>query len=197
MVFGHLMQCISHIIQYGQVFFTQQNDMSNNILQVLLNLAGESINATGFRINEADNAEGALIMQLIVHHYGTILQNHHWQFIFTKTIERLNKKITNNFFYGRLIGVFLISFKSNYDVAQSVLSEQLGIFGQVVKAMFHNIEYYTTPHDIKIFVVCGSYIMMQNNMLQEMQQFLPQLLDFIVTLLKKQENENKKNKEKA
>ena len=58
--------------------------------------------------------------------------------------------------------------------------------GNVFEAILRSPEIYSNSYDIKVFIIGMSQIMIENSLDPSMTNKLPQILDYIVTLLNKQ-----------
>lgn len=58
---------------------------------MIIQLSLTSLHSQGQKVNEADNAEGATLLQLIIFKYYNVLNDEMWNTIYTSVVQRMNK----------------------------------------------------------------------------------------------------------
>nr|QES95450.1 armadillo-type fold protein [Philasterides dicentrarchi] len=186
-LFAHMFQTLSYVINYGKQYFEQNTNETIAILQMIIQMSVESMCAVGKRITEADQGEGAILLQMIILEFSHILSDEMWNVIFTKVTERLNQPVENYFLKGRLLGIYLQGFFKQPEKTRVMLQDVLGIINNVFDLILEKCENYSTNFDIKVFVLGTCSILLQQSFTEHIQQKFPTILDFNITLLKKQE----------
>ncbi|KRX04002.1 Armadillo-type fold [Pseudocohnilembus persalinus] len=197
-VFGHMFSCLNYLIEYGHKYFNINNQQSIDNLKLVLQLSVQSLLHEGNDVSEADNAEGATIIQLVLQNYYDLLNEQTLVDIFQAALQRLKseKKMENNFFRGRVLGIFLSAFNANLQRTVGLLQDQLD---QIFSLLLEKSSHYTTNYDIKVFIMGISVFLnhlTEISQNQTLAQFVPSMLEYLVTLLKKQQSVEQKDKNK-
>ena len=151
--FIQLFQILNCYIYYGKDTFSQNPEL----LTTVSNMCGKCLFAIyKSKINEATNAEAALIFQQMFFTFRGQMDNL-LPSIFAFVILKLTTPIKNNFFKARLIGVILAGFSYNFNLALQVLRTSNMPTGQsyfeyIFEEITKNSSIFKHPYDKKVAI---------------------------------------------
>ncbi|EGR28514.1 hypothetical protein IMG5_173700 [Ichthyophthirius multifiliis] len=189
-VFGQLFFTLNNLIVYGKDYLLQ----NINTLQVVVEMCFKALFSQSNKSNDADKAEGATLLQILMQNLGDRLPEQIWKVVFENAVRFFQgtEKFKHFFVYGRTAGIFLSGFVSNVHMCHNVLVN-MGIFNQVIDLLVSKLEYYKRGYDIKIFIISMSKVIEQINV-ENIK--IVKILDCLITLLHKQKNEELKTQQK-
>lgn len=86
------------------------------MIENIIELGCLSLFAKANNCNEADNAEGAMILHLIIQTFGKDLNSRMWDVILKESIRKLKTDadaVNSNFLKARIMGIFIHCFMGN------------------------------------------------------------------------------------
>ena len=181
---GHMFLCLSYFMQYGKEVLLTKPEIVNVICEMALKTLFARPKQ---RHNEAVMGEGALLLQQALLTFPGILDAN-LETIMKTCVSRLEQEIKRQFFYARLLGVFLAAFNYNVQQSASILSSIPTMSGEtaltvVINQINANIPQFIQPHDKKLSVVGICTLITMEPMAQEIANNLQMLFKAPIKIL--------------
>ena len=181
---GHMFLCLSYFMQYGKEVLLTKPEIVNLICEMALKTLFARPKQ---RHNEAVMGEGALLLQQALLTFPGILDGS-LETILKTCVSRLATEIKRQFFYARLLGVFLAAFNYNVQQSAAILSALPTMSGEtaltvVINQINANIPQFIQPHDKKLAVVGICTLITMEPMSQEIANNLQMLFKALIKIL--------------
>eukprot|EP00826_Nyctotherus_ovalis_P038153 TRINITY_DN355_c0_g4_i1.p1 TRINITY_DN355_c0_g4~~TRINITY_DN355_c0_g4_i1.p1 ORF type:complete len:979 (+),score=242.38 TRINITY_DN355_c0_g4_i1:128-3064(+) len=184
-VFGNLLGVLNCYLFYGKTQFAQKKEW----IDILIGMIEKSLFVT-VAPEEENNAEGALLIQMMMQNIGGGLLNSCIPTLFQLILKRLNMKIEEAFLQVQLYNAFLCMVCNNGPLTLDCDKMQLGL---LIDGIVNAREKFSTSYDRKVLAIGLANVLMYCTAPDFASMYFPKILMTVVYALKQQRIEDMKS----
>jgi len=183
-VFDNLLMVLNHYLYYGRSHFIQNKQW----IEILLVMIEKSLFATVDPV-EKNNAEGALLIQMIMQNLGGGIMDPYIPNLLQLIFKRLNIIIKEYYVRIQLYNAFLCTICNNGQLTLELDTSQLDL---ILTAIINERDNFNTSYDRKVLAIGLSNVLICCTIPEFADKYFPKILECIVYTLKKQRVEDMK-----
>jgi hypothetical protein len=183
-VFSNLLMVLNYYLYYGKSHFTQHKQW----IEILLAMIEKSLFVTVDPVEE-NNAEGALLIQMIMQNLGEGMMNPYIPNLLQLILKRLNITIKESYLRVQLYNAFLCTVCNNGQLALELNKTQLDI---ILTAIINERDNFSASYDRKVLAIGLSNVLIYCTVPELAEKYFPKILESIVCALKEQRVEDMK-----
>ena len=183
-VFGNLLEVLNCYLFYGKALFGQNKEW----IDMLLAMVETSLFVTAEPVEE-NNAEGALLIQMIMQNLANNIMDPYIPNLFQLILKRLNTKIKEKYLKVQLYNAFLCMVCNNGSLVLSLDKMQLGTF---IENIMNDYEKFDSSYNRKVLAIGLSNVLIHCTVPDFASLYFPRILTNIVGALKLQRVEDLK-----
>jgi hypothetical protein len=184
-VFGSLLEVLNCYLSYGKLLFSQNKEW----VDMLLAMVETSLFVTTEPAEE-NNAEGALLIQMIMQNLGNNIMDPYIPNLLQLILKRLNIEIKEKYLKVQLYNAFLCMVCNNGPLVLSIDKAQLVTF---IEGVVNNCEEFDSSYNRKVLAIGLSNVLIHCTVPELTSVYFPRILTTIVDALKRQRAEEMKS----